>query len=198
MSSSAPNPVPLSAVPGAGKPLDARGVANLILDQAGRDEIELTNLALQKLLYFAHALFLMRHKLPLVSGYFEAWKYGPVHPIVYRSFKEAGGQPIKCRATRQDPLSGKISEINIQDDLEIRQHIREVMRSYGRLTPGQLVDISHARGAPWHVVVEKGQGSSGFGLRITDGVILQRFMYHKVTVGDRPSSGDPREDTPPA
>ncbi|MGH1558477.1 Panacea domain-containing protein [Caulobacter segnis] len=53
--------------------------------------VAITNLALQKLVYFAHGLMIVRHDRPLVDGYFEAWEYGPVHPLLYGSFKSAGG-----------------------------------------------------------------------------------------------------------
>ena len=179
-------------------PADPRAVANLILDEAARDEIALTNLALQKLLYFAHAIFLIRNRRPLLSGYFEAWKYGPVHPTVYMAFKDAGDRPISFRARRQEILSGQLAEIGPPSDSQILHHIREFMGQYGHLTPGRLVDISHAKGAPWHVVFERGRNSVAFGLRISDSVIIERFRYHKVPVGAQPSSGEPCEDTPPA
>ncbi len=69
---------------------DPRAVANLMLDEAKRCGINISNLALQKLLYFAHGIYLTKTKRPLVSGYFEAWQYGPVHPAVYRAFKGSG------------------------------------------------------------------------------------------------------------
>jgi uncharacterized phage-associated protein len=37
-----------------GGPYDPRAVANLMLDEADSSGIKVTNLALQKLLYFAH------------------------------------------------------------------------------------------------------------------------------------------------
>ncbi|MFK4532089.1 putative phage-associated protein [Bradyrhizobium ottawaense] len=50
---------------------DPRCIANLMLDESERIGQPLTNLALQKLLYFAHAIYLIEHRRPLVSGYFE-------------------------------------------------------------------------------------------------------------------------------
>ena len=73
-----------------------------MLDEADRSGIKVTNLALQKLLYFAHSIFLIEAKRPLVSGYFEAWQYGPVHPAAYSAFKTAGSSPIDFRATGQN------------------------------------------------------------------------------------------------
>ena len=79
---------------------DPRSVANLLLDIADEQRLPITNLTLQKLLYFAHALFLIKTRQPLVSGYFEAWRYGPVHPLVYRAFRSAADKPIATRAGR--------------------------------------------------------------------------------------------------
>src|SRR5262249_26957468 len=88
-------------------PYDPRAIANLMLDEAERNERELSHLPLQKLLYFAHGLFLVEQKQPLVSGFFEAWQRGPVHPVVYQAFKGAGRNPIRFRAERQNIITGE-------------------------------------------------------------------------------------------
>jgi hypothetical protein len=64
------------------------------------------------------------------------------------------------------------------------------------MTPGRLVEISHASGAPWHFIVNKARTSTAFGLRIPDEVIVERFKFHKVSIGAEPKRGEPREDTP--
>jgi len=175
---------------------DPRSIANLMLDEADRCGFRITNLALQKLLYFAHSIFLVEQKRPLVSGYFEAWEYGPVHPTAYQAFKAAGPQPITFRADRVDVVTGTRAAVAPPDEPTVRQHVARIMQSYGRLTPGRLVDISHAKGAPWDFIQDKGRTSLAFGLRISDDVILERFKYHKVSVGHFPTIGEPSEDTP--
>lgn len=175
---------------------DPRSIANLMLDEADRSGIRLKNLALQKLLYFAHAIFLIEVKRPLVLGYFEAWKYGPVHPAAYQAFKLAGAEDITFRAERVDPATGVRTEMAVPDDVVVRRHIERIMHSYGRMTTGRLVDISHARGAPWEFIVNKGRTSLAFGMRISDSVIMERFKHHKISVGDTPTIGEPSEDTP--
>jgi hypothetical protein len=70
------------------------------------------------------------------------------------------------------------------------------MALYGEMTPGRLVELSHARNAPWAFVVHKARTSMAFGLRISDDVILERFKHHKVSIGSEPSQGEPGEDTP--
>ncbi len=175
---------------------DPRSIANLMLDEADRSGYRISNLVLQKLLYFAHAIFLVEQKRPLVSGYFEAWEYGPVHPAAYQAFKQAGAEAITFRAQRVDVATDVRSEIAPPDDLSVKQHVARIMHSYGRMTPGRLVDISHAKGAPWDFIANKGRTSLAFGLRISDDVILEQFKHHKVSVGNSPTIGEPREDTP--
>ncbi|MCW1752983.1 type VI toxin-antitoxin system SocA family antitoxin [Rhizobium acaciae] len=175
---------------------DPRSVANLMLDEADRAEIAVTHISLQKLLYFAHGLYLNANKAPLVGGYFEAWTYGPVHPTVFQAFKAAGAEPISFRAQGKDPLTGRIRAINEPADIGVRQHVQRVLLSYGRLPSGRLVEISHAKRSPWAFIVDKSRTSVAFGLRIPDDVILERFKYHKIAIGESPSAGEPSEDTP--
>lgn len=175
---------------------DPRGMANLMLDEADRVSVKITNLALQKLLYFAHGIHLVQTKEPLVSGYFEAWQYGPVHPSAYKAFKAAGSSPIAFRATGQDPMTGAPREIVTPNESRLTSLMQQVLGSYGRMSPGRLVDLSHAKDSPWSYVVEKSRTEVAFGLRISDNVILERFRHHKVSIGLEPLSGEPSDDTP--
>lgn len=123
-----------------------RAVANLLLDEADQRGIRVTNLALQKLLYFAHGIHLTQTTQPLLTGYFEAWQYGPVHPSVYRAFKESGSSPIQMRAQGQDPLTGRKRDLVIPVELSVVDLVRQVLHSYGRMSPGRLVDsLDHDR-----------------------------------------------------
>ncbi|UYN94701.1 MAG: SocA family protein [Enhydrobacter sp.] len=175
--------------------LDPRGICNLMLDEAG-GHTGITNLALQKLLYFVHGLHLVETKKPLVSGFFEAWQYGPVHPTAYRAFKTSGDKAITFRATSLDPLSGVPRSIPTPSDGDVIKRVRKVMSFYGGMTPGRLVEISHAFGSPWWYIVQQARVSTAFGLRIPDSVILERFRFHKVSVGVEPAHGEPSEDAP--
>lgn len=180
-------------------PYDPRAVANLLLDLADKEEdgpLPISNLALQKLLYFAHGHFLIRTSTPLVQGAFEAWKYGPVHPAVYQAFKSEADKPIQIRASGRNPMTGEARTLEIPDDSQVRRHLREVLRAYGNLSAGRLVDISHARNGPWATVVNKATTSIALGLRISDSVTLECFKHQKVTVGPVSLVGEPNEDTP--
>jgi len=175
---------------------DPRGVANRLLELATDDRIPVTNLALQKLLYFAHGHFLTTKRRPLVSGYFEAWQYGPVHPLVYRAFSSAGAHAITDRARSIDLITGQQRIVPSTDSPEVVTQLKWVVLSYARLTPGRLVEISHASKAPWAFIKQKGEKGIALGFRIPDDVILERFKFHKVFVDETPRYGEPVEDTP--
>lgn len=180
-------------------PYDPRAVANLLLDLAAKDDdgpVPISNLALQKLLYFAHGHFLIRTGKPLVQGAFEAWKYGPVHPAVYQAFKAEAGHPIQARAVARNIMTGATTPIVLPDDPDVRRTLKDVLRSYGHLSSGRLVDISHAKNGPWWTTVNKAETSVALGLRIQDSVTLECFKFQKVTVGAYSRVGEPSEDTP--
>ncbi|MEQ1935851.1 MAG: type II toxin-antitoxin system antitoxin SocA domain-containing protein [Fimbriimonadaceae bacterium] len=175
---------------------DARAIGNLILDEAERDGFEISNLILQKLLYFSHGAFLLQTGEPLVKGYFEAWQFGPVHPTAYEAFKSAGEKPIKFRARRLNPITRGFEEIARVNERRPRLVVSSVVNAYGGLGPGRLVDLSHAPNAPWAFVVENSKLRPMLGLRISDNLIRERFRYHKVSIGVIPRSGEPDEDAP--
>ena len=179
------------------QPYDSRRVANLMLHEADRVGIKITHLALHKLLYFSHGLSLIENGRPFVSGYFEAWRYGPVHPAVYSALKEAGEAPVWFQARGRDALTGENLTLPAIDSPTARLLIQRVLTGYGRLSPGRLVEITHARDGPWDFVAKKSRSSVVFGMRIPDDVILQRFRYHHIVlVGTVPRMGEPSEDTP--
>ncbi len=177
-------------------PYDPRAVANLLLDLADQEGLPISNLALQKLLYFAHGHFLIRTGQPLVQGGFEAWTYGPVHPAVYQAFKAEGDRPVQARAQGRNVMTGEARALSAPLDPQVRRQLLEVLRSYGHLSPGRLVDISHAPRGPWATIVNKAKTSMALGMRIPDSVTLEYFKFQKVSVGPESRVGEPREDTP--
>jgi uncharacterized phage-associated protein len=177
-------------------PYDPRIVANALLEVAAYHGKHLTNLSLQKLLYFCHARFLLEKNQPLVKGHFEAWKFGPVHPVVYEAFKECGSDPIKTKANAIDPISRKEKFLPPLEDESARQYVLATIATFGGLETGRLVDISHAPNGPWDVVVKRARESVSLGMKIPDSLIKERFKFHKISISKTPKSGEPHEDAP--
>ena len=73
---------------------DGRSIANFVLDFCERNGRTVTNLSLQKIVYFCHVWSLIELGKPLIRHKFEAWEYGPVLPYLYREFKGFDRSPI--------------------------------------------------------------------------------------------------------
>ena len=162
-------------------PYDPRAVANLLLDVAKLQEIEVSNLALQKLLYFAHGHFLIQTGQPLVQGAFEAWNNGPVHPAVYHAFKLAGRETIQIRATGRNVMSGKTHTLDLPRTPEVLDHLHKVLAAYGHRSPGLLVAISHAPKGPWATVRDRAMREISLGTRIPDSLTKKLFHLQKIS-----------------
>lgn len=101
------------------------------------DEREgITNLKLQKILYFAQAYFLAVLGRSLFKDKIEAWMYGPVVPVVYAKYKHNGSRPITDGGD-----NNKISEKD-------KRELNVIWNIFGEYSAGKLVDITHAH-APW-------------------------------------------------
>lgn len=177
-------------------PYDARRVANLMLDVAGELRLELRHIALQKLLYFAHAQHLIRYGGPLIRGEFEAWKFGPVHPVAYAAFKSAGAQPIGAARAVIRNLALRTEDVAAPPtDPASRDVVTSVLTTLGKLSVGRLVEKSHAPHGPWAVVVDKARTSGSLGLKIPDSLITERFFRVAVPAVE-PPLGEQSEDAP--
>ncbi|WP_420862435.1 type VI toxin-antitoxin system SocA family antitoxin [Algirhabdus cladophorae] len=181
------------------KGTDARIVANCVLDARDFINLPTTQIELQKLLYFCHESFLVQYRKRLVSGYFEAWQYGPVHPVVYDCFKKCKGEAILERAAAYDLFSGeKHSLPKIEDTLPLR-HITETVSRLSVYSAGQLIDLSHLEEGPWHSVVQSAKNSVALGLRITDDVILENRTHSMLMREGRPAEARgelPNDESP--
>jgi uncharacterized phage-associated protein len=97
-----------------------------------------TNLKLQKLLYYAQAWHLVFFDgEPLFDDPIEAWVHGPVVPAIFRRYKEYQWNPI----------------IDVPAVLpqKIRAHLEAVWHAYGKFNATQLERLTHSE-HPWREV----------------------------------------------
>ena len=156
---------------------DVRAVANAILDLAARSQRDVTNLALNKILYFLHAGFLHAYGEPLISAKIEAWDHGPVFREIYHQFKRFGRSEITGRAVRLNPASGEFEQVHGAFSASETAFIHENGSRLLDLSPGKLVDMSHVRDGPWYVA-RFGGGTLNPGVEITDDLILAGGKAH--------------------
>ncbi len=115
-------------------------VANCLIVRHG-NSLRLTNLSLNKLVYFAQVESLRSTGKPLFSDQIQAWDYGPVEPLVYHAFKSFGRSEIKTPA----PISNDMNDVPSKQ-VKI---IDKTAEKYGQLTAFDLVELTHRDGSAW-------------------------------------------------
>lgn len=105
--------------------------------EAGKGDL-MTNLRLQKLLYFAQGNFLSRHGRPLFSDAIQAWPLGPVVKSIYHTYRMSGAQGITSDPPANDAFTPE--EYDLLLDVAIK---------YGGYSTSALVDLTHEKDAPW-------------------------------------------------
>lgn len=122
------------------KTITASDVGDFFLAKANSVGEPITNLKLQKLVYYAQAWFLANQHKPLFKDDFEAWVHGPVLPELYHKYKERGSAPIITDL--------KISEIAEKFDGETLEFLNEVASVYMPHGAYQLELMTHGE-KPW-------------------------------------------------
>lgn len=70
------------------KMITALNVANTFIDRAKQDDINITPMKLQRLIYIFYKEYLKKTNKKLFAEKFEVWKYGPVLSDVYYAFQK--------------------------------------------------------------------------------------------------------------
>lgn len=140
--------------------MDAKVVASYFIKKANRlgnenadfeGNNDLTNLKLQKILYFAQAEYLKEFKKRLFNDEIEAWQYGPVVRSVYEWLKDCGAFAI----TEMDVELCDTN--NIPED--IREFLDKIWDKYSKISAWGLVQKTHESGSAWSKTYREGLGN---------------------------------------
>ncbi len=101
------------------------------------DSEYITNLKLQKLLYYAQGFYLARTNTPLFKEDFLAWEHGPVVRKIYDKYKSNGANGIKYD-----------EDFKVTIDVETEKILEEVYEKYGQYTAWKLRNMTHEE-KPW-------------------------------------------------
>lgn len=103
----------------------------------GSDE-QITNLKLQKLLYYAQGCTLALADKPLFEDEIQAWAHGPVVPNIYRKYKSNGSSGIKYEGIFDyDKLDDSTASI-----------LEGVYEEFGQFSAWKLRNMTHEE-TPW-------------------------------------------------
>lgn len=117
---------------------EAVDVAKYVIEYEDSKGRSVSNLRLQKLLYFIQALFIRTRNEPCFLDRMEAWDFGPVIPAVYHEFKLFGSSNI--------PVSFSKDRCDIAENDQFL--INRTLERCSTLSTPALVSRSHSQ-KPW-------------------------------------------------
>ncbi|MCM1226509.1 MAG: DUF4065 domain-containing protein [Clostridium sp.] len=124
--------------------LQAKRLASYIITKCTLDGKPISNLQLQKILYYIQGAFYYRFKNPLFADKICAWDYGPVVEDVYKNYKKYGSSTInEIDVNFESTFDKENDSANSQKTVDI------VIESLREMDPWELVKISHEEGTPW-------------------------------------------------
>lgn len=119
----------------------------------------LSKTKLLKLLYLMEEYSAVKYRTPFLGIKFEVWQAGPVakdvfvdlsdKPVLLKDFVSANNRNMGTYIAPKRAFND--SEFS-DNDMEVMDY---VIRNYGDKTAGQLVDITHRKGSPWHRLAEE-------------------------------------------
>lgn len=129
---------------------DALELAKYIVTKCIKDHCPISNLQLQKILFFIQREFLQKKGRSAFHDPIQAWKFGPVVRKVYVFFCVFGGMPIDL------PL--EFIEGNIDWHDSDKSFIDGIVDRCRKLDPWQLVAETHKPGGAWDQTYCRGIG----------------------------------------
>ncbi|MEI4959193.1 MULTISPECIES: Panacea domain-containing protein [Aeromonas] len=116
--------------------ISAHKVADFFLAFAREHGDFISQLKLQKMVYYADAWFLVNNNEPLIEEDFEAWIHGPVVRSLYQRFKEYRWNPI-------------LEDIELPElTSEQKEHLTEIYQVFGKFSGYELEQMTHNE-YPW-------------------------------------------------
>lgn len=118
-------------------------VCKYVIDYSNEKEYGISNLKLQKILYFIQAYFLIKQPSRCCfDDKIEAWDFGPVVPKAYRKYKQFGSSDIPTiidfeKSDSNDCITG--------DDKNL---IKTVIDKFADYSATDLVGLTHNQ-SPW-------------------------------------------------
>lgn len=133
--------------------ITALSVANYILEQAKKDNISVTPMKLQKLIYILYKEYLKETEKKLFSEKFLVWKHGPVLESVYHAFSRYKANPIQEYYSEE---TGRYKTVN--PTKTFKKVFKVVWERHKQQDGIYLSMLTHQKGAAWSKARDEGRG----------------------------------------
>lgn len=123
-------------------------IADYIVARCINNGTPISNLQLNKILFFIQKCFLNINKDGLFVDDFEAWQFGPVVPSVYYRYCGFGGASILLRPREVVELKPLES-----------YYIDPIIDEKSKKNPWELVQETHQKNGAWACIYKDGSGN---------------------------------------
>lgn len=127
----------------------ALDLAKYIVSKCTNENKPISNLQLQKILYYIQYGSLKEISECIFYDEIEAWQFGPVVPNVYYYFCNFGAMPINLK------FKGYMDIIKDVNNIEMVDNILTIRREQN---PWEMVKETHKDNSPWTIVFNQGEG----------------------------------------
>lgn len=136
--------------------MKALDLAKYIIIKSNEFKTPISNLQLQKILYFINLVYLKRTNRFLIDKdeSFYAWRHGTVNEDVYREYSIYGGDKIPIPKHKLS-LTNKTDEDNEKITDELVGIIDEKIKKFASLDPWLLVYFNHQEHGAWFHTFKK-------------------------------------------
>ena len=126
-------------------------VADYILAKAGSMGMSLTPMQVLKLTYISEGYSLAIDDERLFGDRIEAWKYGPVIPVLYQRLKKYGNGVVTHLMHCDTPIGNTKNRLKAMIETlgDKSKLLNAMLNAYGGLTGNQLSNLTHANDTPW-------------------------------------------------
>ena len=118
--------------------MNAVSLSNYVISLFEERNVPITNLKLQKVLYYIQGYFYKHFGKAAFSDEIYNWQYGPVVPAVYYEYNDNGSVPLKSRLSFED--------CSIPDNE--KKLIVSVVEKCAGIATSKLVSMTHSE-SPW-------------------------------------------------
>ena len=133
-------------------------IANFFLEKGKEENVEITAMKLQKIVYIAYGWTLALLNTKLFDEPIEAWQHGPVIPSLFHEFKHFGKHNITEKALSIDWDEGTFVPAAIPtNDEKLLTVLTKVWDIYKVFTGWDLRQRTHQDGTPWSQVYKPGE-----------------------------------------
>jgi len=117
-------------------------IASYFIEKSGGRK---TPMQLNKLTYIAHGWYLAIKDSPLIVDEVQAWKYGPMIPVLYNVFKAYKNECVPYKPIEETKYISPDDKVLLDKILDV----------YGKCEGTDLSALTHQDGTPWDTIWKK-------------------------------------------